>query len=344
MEKDRRYERVIESMNQHDSSGFSLCIRDVVPHLTMADLMSCAVVAAEHPTYPYLDLIVMAMNERKRPQFLENAIQSAPFMPSAGKVVRTCLQRFPGSRWQRNDNSGLTPMQAAAKAGAKSILESIFEKLDPNEPETSDERFRNGLNEAHVREGTALENAMKIPSSGRAIRRGTVEYLLSKHIELDILPRRQFMDLVVDTGDITLLNDVLCRGKIALLLNDDHLVYIIEKGSPNAWRVAMDYCSDNLASMQKAKILHTAVKQRHLDAVEKILKVHAHFVFKTDDSKEENYPIKHLTPRETDSADTLRTIRQHLLSAILRQEDKISEVKTMFRVSNGKQQLIYKLT
>jgi hypothetical protein len=341
MEAKKPYELVVESMNQHDESGFSSCLREVVPTLMVSDLMSCAVVAAENPQ-DYLHGIIMAMNERKRPQFLEYAIQSAKFMPSAGKVVRKYMERLPGSRWQRNNNSHMTPMQAAAKAGAKSVLEYIFEKPRPDEPETSDEKFCNGLNEAHESEGTALEIAMKIRSSGRD-RRETVEYLLRKHIELGVPPRRQFMDLVVLTGDINLLNYVLCRGTIPSLMNEDHLVYIIEKGSSDAWRVAMDYCSENLAGVQKAKILHTAVKSRNLDAIEKILKVHAHFVCERDDSEEKNYPIKFLTPEKDDSADTLRNIRRLLLSAILRQEDQTSEVKTMFRLSNGKQMSIYGL-
>lgn len=325
-------------MNDTNQQGFSACLRDIVPKLIVSELMSCAGVAVDKPNRAYLDGIVLAMNEQRRPQFLEEAIGSAKMTASGVEIVQRFLQQLPAYRWQQNKISGMTPMQVAVKAGDKSLLEYIFDQEGIPDSETRT-TVQAALNEESRREGTALEIATNVPFSlgDKPTKFEIIEYLLEKHVQFDVRPRPQFMDIVVGKGDSGLLNLVLAKELSRSLLSEAHLVLIIEKNLSKSWEVATLHCSNILANVQDAGILHKAVHRRNLDAVKKILHVRPDFACQEDESRQSTYAVEFLKERENDSKEVINEIREHLLSAILRTQSNASEVKFMFRKSKSEQ-------
>jgi hypothetical protein len=338
MEERKPYQRVIDQMNDMDQQGFSTCLEDIVPKLIVSELMSCAGAAVDKTNPAYLVGIVLKMNEQRKPQFLEEAIGSARKTASGVEIVQRFLQYHPTYRWQQNTISGMTPMHVAVKAGHKIVLEYIFDQEDILKSEMR-RIVQAALNEKYRREGTALEIATNVRFSrgDKLAKLEIVEYLLEKHVEFGVQPRSQFMDIVVQKGDSSLLNLVLSKELSRSLLSEAHLVFIIEKNLSHAWEVAMLHCSEILADVQDAGILHKAVYSRNLDAVEKILQVRPDFACQEDESGQSTYAVKFLQERENDSKELIKEIRELLLSAILRKQSSASEVKTMFRKSKSEQ-------
>lgn len=344
------YLRVTDSIRDDKQSDFQECLQSTVPRLLVDQLMPCAVAAVDSDAKPdpyyYFDAIIsQGADEEKRRQLLEHAIKTVEHNASASRVIDRLVHILPDYRWQQNTHSRRTPIQVAAKTKNVDIIQKLFKKGTIEDLRTR-EMIQNSLSFVHQKDGTALEIAMS-KATGRGENSKIVDYLLDKHIEFDVQPRPQFMDLVVQSDNTCLLKSVLSHERSRELLCERHLISMVERKQTNAWDVAIQHCEGVLNSISDAGILHKAIHSRHFRGVRSILKAHPEFACQRDSSSERVFAIKFLTAQDSEAPEVLDQIRKKLISVILRQQSNASEVKLMFRSSDGKsmiQFLIYLLT